>query len=125
MKKLIKIVLLIVAVTFTTVYAEDNKSHMHGDNCMHEQYSKLVKKLTSAEAQEIAKQEVKKLVSQKKIPRSWKSKPVTKIGKDGHRFSNDWVVVFENKKIKKKDKQILYIFVDPKGAIRGANYTGK
>lgn len=125
MKKLINIAFLIIAVAFTTAYAEDTKPHVHEDNCIHNQYGKLVKKLTSSEAQEIAKQEVKKLVSQKKIPGSWKSKPVTKIGKDGHRFSNDWVVVFENKKIKKKDKQTLYIFVDPKGVIRGANYTGK
>ena len=123
MKNIIKILLLIVAVTLTTVYAEDK--HIHGDNCIHHQLTATDNKLTSTEIQDIAKQEVKKLVSKRKIPGSWKSKPVTKIGKDGHRFSNDWVVVFENKKIKKEDKQTLYIFVDPKGVIRGANYTGK
>jgi hypothetical protein len=39
--------------------------------------------------------------------------------------TNDWVVSFYNPKIKKKSKQMLYIFVSAYGEVVGVNYTGK
>ena len=47
--------------------------------------------------------------------------PISKIEKSN---SDDWVVSFNNLKIKKKRKQNLYIFVGIYGDIKGANYTG-
>ena len=127
MKNLIKATLITLTIGFTAVYAETAEEHAaheaQGHKCAHSELSD--KRLKSAAIQEIAKAEVKRLASQKKIPKSWKSMPITKIGKDAHRFSTDWQVIFENSKIKKKDKQNLYIFVGADGTIKGANYTGR
>ena len=127
MKNLIKATLITLTIGFTALYAETAEEHAahkaQGHKCAHSELSD--KRLKSAAIQTIAKTEVKRLASEKKIPKSWKSMPITKIGKDAHRFSTDWKVVFENSKIKKKNKQTLYIFVSEDGIIQGANYTGK
>ena len=77
---------------------------------------------STVEAEVESKEEVKRLTLEKKIPKSWKSIPISKIKKSN---SNDWLVVFNNLKIKDKSKQNLYIFVDLYGHIKGANYTGQ
>ena len=111
MKRLIKAILIMAIVGFTVLYAEDGHSHNEG--------------IKSAAIQEIAKREVARLVMEKKIAESWKSKPVTKIGRTHQSYIDDWVVVFENLKMKKKSKRTLYIFISKKGNVMGANYTGK
>jgi len=81
--------------------------------------------ISKTSVEEIAKKEVKRLASQKKIPKSWKSMAISKIGKTHYGDSNDWVVGFDNPKIKNKTKRTLYIFVTVKGKVVGANYTGR
>lgn len=121
MKKLIKATIIILGLSFTILHAEGGHStHEHGGHeCNHN------KGITSKSIQKIAKQEVKRLVLKKKIAKSWKSVPVAKIGRTHHSYIDDWVVVFENLKIKKKSRQTLYIFISKKGNVKGANYTGK
>ncbi len=112
MKTLIKILITLVTLSFTILYASDShSSHNQG--------------IKSKSIQKIAKDEVKRLVLEKKIAKSWKSIPVTKIGKTHQSYIDDWIVVFENPKIKKKSRRTLYIFISKLGNVKGANYTGK
>ena len=122
MKILIKAMLISVALSFTTLYAGDGHSHS-GHN--HVSHDALQKEMTNTAVKKIAKQEVKRLASKKKIAKSWKSMPISKIGRTHHADTNDWVVVFENLKIKNKARQNLYIFVSVYGDVTGANYTGE
>lgn len=121
MKTLIKILITLVTLSFTILYASDShSSHNHDNNsCNHNQGIK------SKSIQKIAKDEVQRLVLEKKIAKSWKSMPVTKIGKTHQSYIDDWIVVFENPKIKKKSRRTLYIFISKIGNVKGANYTGK
>ena len=107
-----------VALSFTTLFAGSGHSHSHG-------YEALKNEITKATVEKKAKQKVQELVLEKRIPKSWKSIPISKIGKTHYGDTNDWVVGFDNKKIKDKKKQTLYIFISVHGDITGANYTGK
>ena len=119
---MIKLIVLALALSFTTLSATNGHNHYHyGDEYSH---GGDAKKLNKSAIQEIAKQEIKRLILEKKIHKSWKYMPVSKIGKSHYADSDDWVVGFNNLKIKNKKKQTLYIFVSIHGDIRGANYTG-
>lgn len=107
MKKVIKLILSILIISFTTLHAKDSQ------------------RINSEKIQIIATKEVKRLVAEKKVAKSWKSIPVFHIGRTTSSYIDDWVVVFENVKIKKKSRRRLYIFITKKGNITGANYTGK
>ena len=127
MDKLIKATVITAALSLTTLYAgdghnHDHSGHNHGSHGhAHEAHQKGI---TNSAVQKIAITEVKRLALEKKIPKSWKSIPVAKIGKAHYGDTNDWVVGFDNPKIKDKTKQTLYIFVSLNGKITGANYTG-
>lgn len=71
---------------------------------------------------EIAKDNVVKLVTQAKLPASWSKAP--SIGsqrrtKDG---AEQWVVTFENKAIRVRAKQRLYVLMTPDGDFISANH---
>jgi len=117
MNKSIKIVLITLLFSFTVLYAE----HTHHNNCNHQELSGAI---SSEAVQKIAIDEVKRLAQHKKIAKSWKSVPVFQVGRTHYGDNDDWIVVFENSKIKKKSRKKLYIFVSKLGQIRGANYTG-
>ena len=123
MKILIKKVVVLVALSCTILYAGDTDSHSSHNHDSHEHgYNTGLK---SKSIQKIAKDEVKRLVLEKKIAKSWKSMPITKIGRTHDSYIDDWVVVFENPKIKKKSRRTLYIFISKIGNVKGVNYTGK
>jgi len=130
MKKSIKATVVTLALSFTTIHAGSTHDHSHKEQ-NHEshghshRYEALKNEVSKATIEKAAKQKVQSLVSEKKIPKSWKSIPISKIGKTHYGDTNDWVVGFDNMKIKNKRKQTLYIFVSVHGDIRGANYTGK
>lgn len=113
----------LIALSFTILYANESASHSNHNhdkhNCNHNQG------LKSKSIQKIAKDEVQRLVLEKKIAKSWKSMPVAKIGKTQQSYIDDWIVVFQNPKIKKKSRRKLYIFISKIGNIKGVNYTGK
>ena len=125
MNRLIKATVITMALSLTTLYAGDGHSHAGHDHGAHgHSHESHQRGITNTAVKKIAIQEVKRLASAKKIPKSWKSMPISKIGKAHHGNTNDWVVGFDNSKIKDKTKQTLYIFVSINGKITGANYTG-
>ncbi|WP_324171696.1 DUF6488 family protein [Sulfurimonas sp.] len=117
MAKSIKASLILLILTFTALYAKSGYDYYHYGNS-----GSSYKKLNKTAISKIAKAEVKKLTMAKKIPKSWKSIPISKIKKFN---SNDWIVSFNNLKIKDKSKRDLYIFVSIYGRVKGANYTGQ
>ena len=116
MTKLIKASLVVLALTFTSLYAKNGYDYYYYGNG-----GSSYKKLNKTSIVKIAKAEVKRLTMEKKIPKSWKSIPISKIHKSNN---DDWVVTFNNLKIKKKSKQNLYIFVGIYGKVKGVNHTG-
>ena len=116
MTKLMKISLLLLALTLTTLHAKNGYDYYYYGNG-----GATYKKLNKTAITKIAKAEIKRLTMKKKIPKSWKFLPISKIHKSNN---DDWVVTFTNLKIKKKSKQNLYIFVDVYGKIKGVNYSG-
>jgi len=101
--------------------AKENSHEGHG----HSHHANPFKNEVSKEKIErAAMQEVQSLVAKKKIPKSWQHVPISKIGKTHYGDTDDWVVGFDNMKIKSKKRRTLYIFVSVSGEIRGANYTG-
>jgi hypothetical protein len=129
MKHLIKTIIILVLVMSNLLHAEKKHLHQHnhekGHTCNHPEHELLDKKYKSKEIQAVAKAKIQSLIKEKKIPKSWKRMQITKIGKQQLNYTNDWVVVFENNKIKNKKRNTLYIFVDEYGEVRGANYSGK
>ncbi len=138
MRNRIKITALSLALSFTTLYADhahdehsheshdhSHKEHTHEGHGHSHRYDAIKNEVSKAVVEKAANQKVQSLVSQKKIPKSWKSTPISKIGKTHYGDTNDWVVAFNNMKIKNKKKQTLYIFITVHGKIAGANYTGK
>jgi hypothetical protein len=114
MTKLIKTLPLLLALT--TLYAKNGYDYYYYGNG-----GASYKKLNKTAITKISKAEVKRLVMKKKIPKSWKSIPISKIDKSNN---EDWIVTFKNLKIKKQSKQNLYVFVGIYGKVKGVNYTG-
>ena len=126
MNILIKTVITLVAVSFSILYAGDVDSHAGHNHESHESHGHSHDHgIKSESIQKIAEAEVQRLVLEKKIAKSWGSMPIAKIGRTHQSYIDDWIVAFENPKIKKKSKRTLYIFVSKVGNITGANYTGK
>ena len=117
MKKFIKIAVVALSLSFSVLHAE----HAHHEGCQHKT---LTNEINNEAVKQAAKEEVQRLATEKKISKSWKSAPILKIGRTHYGDSDDWIVVFNNPKIKKKSRKKLYIFVSKQGKIRGANYTG-
>jgi len=127
MIKLIKATAVTFALSFTTLYAGSGHAHDEDSHKGHDHsplYDKVKPGVTKETVEKAAMQEVQSLVAAKKIPKSWQHVPISKIGKTHYGDTDDWVVGFDNMKIKNKDRQTLYIFVSVNGEIRGANYTG-
>lgn len=116
MTKSIKATLILLTLTFSTLYAQNGYDYYYYGNG-----GTTNNKLNKASISKIAKEEVKRLIFERKIPKNWKSMPISKIKKSN---SNDWIVTFNNLKIKDVSKQNLYIFVNLYGSIKGVNYTG-
>ena len=123
MNTLIKVIITLVTVSFTVLYASDVDTHAGHNHATHEHDHQTG--IKSKSIQKIAQSEVQRLVLEKKIAPSWKSIPVAKIGNTQNSYIDDWIVVFENPQIKKKSRRSLYIFVSKMGNVTGANYTGK
>ena len=116
MIKLMKVFLIWLTLTFTTLYAKNGYDYYYYGNG-----GAAYTKLNKTSITKIAKAEIKRLTMKKKIPISWKSAKVLTINKSN---SDDWMVTFNNLKIKKQSKQNLYVFVGIYGQVKGVNYTG-
>lgn len=125
MNILIKTVITLVTVSFSILYAGNVDSHAGHNHEGHGHSHSHNHGIKSESIQKIAEAEVQRLVLEKKIAKSWASIPIAKIGRTHQSNIDDWIVAFENPKMKKKSKRTLYIFVSKVGNITGANYTGK
>ncbi len=129
MKNLIKATVITALLSLVSLYAHGGKEeHDHNHDCKHTLDKDTVLgqiKANKADVEKRAKQKIQKLVSKKRIPKSWKEAKIAKIGKTSVNDTKDWEVSFKNLKIKDKTKQTLYIFVSVYGDIVGVNYTGK
>jgi len=139
-KKLKKATIVAIALSSMSIYAgssyspEGHSSHKGHDSSQKEEnheshghshrYDGLKNEASRETIKKAAMQKVQSLVAEKKIHQSWKSVPISKIGKTHYGDTDDWVVGFDNMKIKNKKRRTLYIFVSVRGEIRGANYTG-
>jgi len=136
---MIKATIVTLALSSITIYAgsghsHDEDSHKGHDHSQKENnhkghkhsplYDKVKPGVSKDTIEKAAMQEVQSLIAKKKIPESWKHVPISKIGKTHYGDTDDWVVGFDNTKIKNKKRRTLYIFVSVRGEIRGVNYTG-
>ena len=136
---MIKVTIVTLTLGLTTIVAgsghsHDEDSHKGHDHSQKENTHKshghshhvnpFKNEVSKETIEKAAMQEVQSLVAQKKIPKSWQHVPISKIGKTHYGDTDDWVVGFDNMKIKSKKRRTLYIFVSVGGEIRGANYTG-
>ena len=122
MKKLLKITLITaaLALAFNPLYGGAGHDHKHGGGHSHSQ------DIASKEAiQDVAFKQVLKYVELSKIDKSWAEAKVKNITKKVFNKQTEWVLSFENLKIKDKEKQIIYVFIDLYGDVIAANFTGK
>lgn len=118
--------ILIIALTFslTTLYAVNENSHDHKNHDSCNEHKTIKNEIAKEQIIEIAKEEVLRLILDRRIHRTWRDAKVSKIGKTHYGDTDDWKVGFLNPRIKNKKRQTLYVFVSVRGDIRGANYTG-
>lgn len=115
MKQLITTLLLLLTLNATTMYAANGQNYYR--------YGDIDTKLNKRAILEIAKQELRRLVLKKKIPKSWKSVTESKIEKNKNSSSNSWKASFYNAKIKNKKKQTIQILVSKNGDVIGTAYS--
>ena len=119
MKKLIKAMIIVIAVAGTTLFASGG--HSHDENGGHHSYTTPVNKTVAKEkAFEVVNSFIKKNV----IDKSWSSSSMDTAEKKVINKNEEWVVIFINKKIKDKKKEKIYVFLTPSGKYIAANYTG-
>lgn len=119
MKNLTIISLLIAAIGFVTpVYAGEGHSHDKDGGHSHGPISAETAKARATKTMlNLAKRGV--------IDNSWASAKAAKAEKKTYAKGPEWVVSFNNDKVKDKSKQTLYIFYSLNGQYIAANYTGK
>jgi len=120
MKRLIKAMIVTLALSFTTLYAGSGHSHDGGHGHNHTQTE--VNKETIKKK---ANQKLSLLIKKGKLNKSWSKVSIMNMKKKQFNHNTEWVVSFKNEAIKNKEEKILYIFVSLSGNITGANYTGK
>lgn len=112
--KSFKIVIFTLLITFgfTPLFAHGG-THTHKSS-----------EIPQAKVKDIATAYMNKLVDESKIERSWLKSSIIDSEKKIFDKKTEWVISYGNDYIKDVEKQILYIFVDMKGKVTGANYTG-
>ena len=110
--------------------AGHNHGHNHGDpsklsegcyvNVLHSHIG-----VTKEDLEKNARQKIKSLVQEKQIDSSWLKAPIIGMDKKKFQYSDEWIVNFQNLSVKNKKKQIIYVFLDLRAIVTGANYTGK
>jgi len=121
MKNLIKIYVLIAAFGFVApVYA--GAGHSHDKDGGHTHSSGPI---SEEKAKSKATRTMQNLANRGVINKSWISAKVLKAEKKSFSKGSEWVISFNNKKVKDKTKQTLYIFYSLDGHYIAANYTGK
>ncbi len=112
MRKIFICLLTLLALTIATAYAGSN--HSHGSSTPIAKDEALVK----------ATDIVKGFVKKGKVDSSWAEVAPASVEKNKRRFGDEWVVTFNNPKVKDTAKQTIYVFLTLGGEYKVANYTG-
>ena len=126
--KIASAMLLLCFMSLSAVEHHDHDNekhaHKHGPRQEGDSHTAIAVEEDKSTIEKNAKQKIERLVVKKKIHESWASVPMMKMEKTNNE-TNDWVVSFNNRQIKKKSKQTLYVFVSAYGEVVGVNYSGK
>ena len=95
-------------------------NHSHGKDGSH-----TMGEISSEKVMTIAAKKVNQLATAKKIDTSWANLVADKAFQKNFGHNNEWVIAFNNPKIKEQSKQTLYLFYTLDGHYIAANYTGK
>ena len=106
--------IITIALYSSTLYASSDVAHVHE-----------VEEVSKEEILISAKRKIKMLIEESEIDTSWIDATVVKSKRTKSKYTNEWVVVFTNSKVKDKTKHILYIYVNIYGFVLGANHTGR
>lgn len=117
MTSFIKTTLLTFVLSLSPLTAGGNHSHAHGHSHSHTI-------ATQAKVKTIAQLNIKELVADQTIPRSWLNIAILDIKKKMFGHEEEWVVRFNNKKITNPKQQMIYVFINLYGEITGTNYSG-
>jgi len=112
MRKIFICLLTLLALTITTAYA--GSGHSHGPSTPIAKDEALVK----------AAGIVKYLVEKGKVDSSWAEVAPASGELNKRMFGDEWVVAFNDSKIKDTAKQTLYVFMTLGGEYKATNYTG-
>ena len=124
MKKLTATSLVLTVVAFIApVHA--GSGHSHDKDGGHSNHGHSHSAVNASVAKGKATRMLVALVKKGVVDKSWKGTKPIKIEKKTFAKGPEWVVSFNNKKIKDKAKQTLYIFYSLDGHYIAANYTGK
>lgn len=82
------------------------------------------KAATESEVQKSAKQQIDRLIANKKLDPSWQQASLDSVAKKAFKKQTEWVVTFSNKAIKDQAKAKLYVFFNLTGTFLAANHTG-
>lgn len=111
MTKLFKL-LTVLAFTFSILNAHGHHDHGHKHH------------VSKSGIQQAAKKQLALLVENDKIEKSFADSFLADTREKKFGKFTEWVVRFDNDKIKDKTQKSLYIFLNLKGKVLGANYTG-
>lgn len=81
--------------------------------------------ISSQEAVQKATEKVQQFVKVGKIDSGWATIKATNVEKKTFNGRSEWVVSFQNEKIKDASKRTLYVFFNMNGNYLATNYTGK
>ncbi len=112
MRKIFICLLTLLALTIATAYA--GSGHSHGPSTPIAKEEALVK----------ATGIVKVFVGKGEIDASWAEVAPASGEQNKRMFGDEWVVAFNNPKIKDTAKQTLYVFLTLGGEYKATNYTG-
>lgn len=103
----------------TPIFA--GKGHKHAADGSHLPLNDLSDKDATAKAQK----EISRLVESGKLDKSWEQAMLGSSEKKTINGKSEWQLTFKNREEKESSKQMLYIFLTPKGGFIAANFTGK
>lgn len=118
-----KLLITSVLTLMLTMNAHAGSGHSHDKNGGHSQHAH--KFIDSKQAISKATAKVKYLANKGTIDKSWLSVKQVSASKKMFNKKLEWVVMFENTKMKDKSKQKLYLFYSLDGHYIAANYSGK
>jgi len=102
--------LAIMALTFSSLNAHGHHNHKH--------------EVSKSAIQQQAKKQLSLLVENGKVDKTFADAFLADTKEKQFGKFTEWVVRFENKKMKDVTKENLFIFLNLKGKVLGANYTG-